>query len=132
MHLHEAGVLNIHWTEEIELEWSRNVVAKQDVDEDSIQRCIQGMRQAAEGWEVKGYSKYVDMFAAVDEKDRHVAAAAHKLSLVEWPGNPVALITNNLKDFPLPAFEGTQVVRFSPAEYLDAILGRRQEVVFGD
>ena len=29
MHLHEAEILNVHWTKEIEAEWTRNVVAKQ-------------------------------------------------------------------------------------------------------
>jgi hypothetical protein len=65
----------------------------------------------------------------VHEKDRHVAAAAYKLSQVEWPGIPVALVTNNLKDFPLQAFEGTQIVRFSPAEYLDALFNEESTQV---
>jgi hypothetical protein len=38
MHLHEAGVLNVHWTQEIEFEWTRNVVAKQ--------QCIKARRAA--------------------------------------------------------------------------------------
>lgn len=121
MHLHEAEALNAHWTKEIEAEWSRNVVAKQNASADSIQRCLAGMRDAAEGWEVQGYAKYAELFPTVNEKDRHVAAAAHKLSLVDWPGNPVALLTNNLKHFPLSAFEKTQIARFSASEYLDAL-----------
>jgi len=28
MHLHAAEVLNVHWTREIEAEWTRNVIAK--------------------------------------------------------------------------------------------------------
>ena len=130
MHLHEAEVLNVHWTKEIEAEWARNVVAKQQANEASIQQCLMGMREAVEGWEVQGYVKYVELFSAVHEKDRHVAAAAHKLSLVDWPGNPVALVTNNLKDFPLRAFEGTRVVRFSPAEYLDSLYSEEPKHVF--
>lgn len=121
MHLHEAEVLNVHWTKEIEAEWTRNVVAKQDADEASIRQCLKGMREAAEGWEVQGYAKYAELFSAVQEKDRHVAAAAYKLSQEEWPGNPVALVTNNLKDFPIRAFEGTRIVRFSSGEYFDAL-----------
>lgn len=130
MHLHEAGILNVHWTKEIEAEWTRNVVAKQNADESSIQQCLKGMREAAEGWEVQGYSKYAEKFSAVQEKDRHVAAAAHKLSQDEWPGYPVALVTNNLKDFPLQAFQGTHIVRFSPAEHLDALYSEEPKLVF--
>ena len=49
MHLHEAEVLNIHWTREIEAEWTRNVIAKQGADRKAIDDCLQGMRAAAEG-----------------------------------------------------------------------------------
>lgn len=81
MHLHEAEVLSVHWTREIEGEWTRNVIAKQGAAPEAIQLCLAGMRDAAEGWEVRGYSKHIDRFEAVDPKDRHVAAAAYKLSL---------------------------------------------------
>jgi hypothetical protein len=129
MHLHEAEILNIHWTKEIEGEWTRNVIAKQNADPKGIKDCLKGMRDAAEGWEVVGYSKHSDKFEPVDAKDRHVAAAAYKLSLEDWPGQPVALITNNVKDFPQTAFEGTLVTRYSMAGYLDALYAEEPEVV---
>ena len=129
MHLHEAEIINVHWTKAIEAEWTRNVVAKQGADRADIQTCLQGMRDAAEGWEVAGYEKYVGQFDAVDEKDRHVAAAAYNLSLEEWPGRPVALVTRNIKDFPLSAFEGSHVTRFSMSEYLDALYAELPEEV---
>ena len=69
-----------------------------------------GMRDAAEGWEVAAYERYVARFDSVDEKDRHVAAAAFKLSLAVWPGRKVALVTNNVKDFPAQVFDGTEGV----------------------
>ncbi len=73
MHLHEAEALSIHWTREIEGEWTRNVVVKQGADPEDLQRCLRGMRDAAEDWEVSGYTKYTDRFESVDAKDRHVA-----------------------------------------------------------
>jgi hypothetical protein len=81
MHLHEAEVLSIHWTREIEGEWTRNVIVKQGADPEDLQRCLRGMRDAAEDWEVAGFEKHIDRFESVDVKDRHVAAAAYKLSL---------------------------------------------------
>ena len=99
MHLHEAEVLNVHWTREIEAEWTRNVFAKQTADPQAIQDCLEGMRAAAEGWEVAGYAKHTGRFEFVDAKDRHVAAAAYKLSLDDWPGQRVALVTQSIKDF---------------------------------
>lgn len=96
MHLHEAQAISVHWTKEIEKEWTRSVVGKQDADAHAIQACLHGMREAAQDWEVTGYKKYVEQFEPVDQKDRHVAAAAYKLSLDDWPGQPVALVTKNV------------------------------------
>ena len=110
MHLHEAEVIYVHWTKAIEEEWARNVVAKQNADPAAIRACLMGMRDAAEGWEVAAYERYVARFDSVDEKDRHVAAAAFKLSLAVWPGRKVALVTKNVKDFPARVFDGTEGV----------------------
>jgi len=129
MHLHEAEAISIHWTKEIEKEWARNVVAKQDADPQAIQACLRGMRDAAEDWEITGYKKYVEQFEAVDEKDRHVAAAAYKLSLDDWPGQAVALVTKNVADFPRKAFAGTEVTRYSMAEYLDELYAESPDLM---
>ena len=119
MHLRERGLIHLHWTKQIEAEWTRNVVAKQGADPRDIMLCLHGMRDAAPDREVKGYAKHTARFGAVDAKDRHVAAAAYKLSLDDWPGQSVGLVTNNLTDFPQDAFAGTQVATYSPAAYLE-------------
>jgi hypothetical protein len=129
MHLHAAEIINVQWTREIESEWSRNVVAKQDADVEGIQECLRGMRDAVPGWEVTGYEKHAAKFEAVDAKDRHVAAAAYKLSLDDWPGQAVALVTKNVKDFPAKAFEGTQVTRYPLGAYVDALHAAEPEAV---
>lgn len=129
MYLHEAEVLNIHWTREIEREWTRNVTAKQNADRQDIEDCLEGMRAAAEGWEVAGYAKHIGRFEPVDVKDRHVAAAAYKLSLDDWPGQPVALVTRNVKDFPQHAFKDTQVVRYAMSTYLDALQAEAPDIL---
>ena len=129
MHLHEAEVLSIHWTREIEDEWTRNVVIKQGADREDLERCLRGMREAAEDWEVTGFTKYMERFESVDPKDRHVAAAAYKLSLDDWPGQPVALVTKNVSDFPQSAFEATSVVRYSMSRYLDLLLADEPDLV---
>ena len=129
MHLHEAEALSIHWTRQIEDEWIRNVVVKHGADPEDLQRCLRGMRDAAEDWEVSGYTKYTDRFVSVDIKDRHVAAAAYKLSLDDWPSQPVALVTRNVSDFPQVAFQDTSVARYSMSRYLDALLAESPDVV---
>lgn len=129
MHLHEAEVLHVHWTREIEAEWTRNVIAKQNADRQDILDCLEGMRAAVEGWEVAGYAKHIGRFEPVDAKDRHVAAAAYKLSLDDWPGRPVALVTRNVKDFPQHAFKDTQVVRYAMSAYLDGLHAEAPDIV---
>ncbi len=129
MHLHAEELINVHWTREIESEWTRNVVAKQSADAEGIQDCLAGMRDAVPGWEVTGYSKHIDKFETVDAKDRHVAAAAYKLSLDDWPGQAVALVTKNVKDFPAKAFARTEVTRFSLGAYVDALHSAEPEGV---
>jgi hypothetical protein len=121
MFLHAAELIHVHWTRDIEREWARNVIENHGVDPQAIDKCLRGMRLAVPAWEVAGYEKYEDAFQAVHEKDRHVAAAAFKLSLAEWAGQPAALVTKNVKDFPAEAFTKTQVVRIEMAEYLDAL-----------
>lgn len=40
------------------------------------------------------------------------------VSLADWPGQRVALVTRNVKDFPAQAFAGTEVTRYSMGAYL--------------
>lgn len=44
MHLHEAELINVHWTQSIEREWSRNVIASEPLIAQSIRACMTGMR----------------------------------------------------------------------------------------
>lgn len=129
MYLHAAELIYVHWTKDIEQEWARNVVENQGADPESIDKCLRGMRDAVPGWEVAGYQKHKKLFPTVDAKDTHVAAAAYKLSLSEWPGRPVALVTKNVTDFPEEAFAETQVTRFNMATYIDALYAEEPEQV---
>jgi len=135
MALLEEDLISLHWTKEIDTEWTRNVIDKQDADRSSIERCMHLMHQAAgeidddtdQGWEVTGHEVHLQRFAAVHEKDRHVAAAAYQLSLV-FEG-PVALVTNNIRDFPAPAFYGTQVSCYSVDAYLTQLMDENLDEV---
>ena len=129
IHLREQELIHLHWTRLIENEWVRNVVAKQGANRKGIDDCLRGMREAVEDWEVDGFERYEVDFEAVDEKDRHVAAAAFKLSKEEWLGRPVALVTKNVRDFPQHAFKATQVTRYSMSGYLDLLYKEAPEIV---
>lgn len=129
MHLHAAELINVHWTRRIEEEWTRNAAAGPTVDVEAIHACLRGMRDAVDGWEVTGHERYEPRFESVDEKDRHVAAAAFKLSLEDWPGQKVALVTRNIKDFPAEAFGSTKVSPYSPGRYIDGLYAEEPKQV---
>nr|WP_314631068.1 hypothetical protein [uncultured Noviherbaspirillum sp.] len=118
MYLHEQEIIYLFWTTSIEKEWVRNVIQKQGADIAKIAACTAGMRNAVPGWEVKNFKKHEARFAAVDDKDRHVAAAAFRLSLNLGTRQRVALITNNITHFPQSAFVGTNVTCYSADHYL--------------
>jgi hypothetical protein len=118
MYLHEQEIIYLFWTTAIENEWVRNVIQKQGADTEKIAVCTAGMRNAIPGWEVKNYKKHEVRFSAVDGKDRHVAAAAFRLSLNFGPRQRVALITNNFTHFPQSAFVGTNVTCYPVDQYL--------------
>lgn len=121
MHLHAAEVLLLHWTRDIETEWTRNVTAKHDADPCAVQDCLLAMRSAVPGWEVAGYRKHIERFEQIHPKDRHVAAAAYKLSRDVWPDQEVMLVTANLKDFPTSAFAQSRVTRLATGEFLESL-----------
>ena len=129
MHLHEAEALSIHWTRDIEVEWTRNVAAKHDAAVHMIQACLNGMRDAVEGWEVTGHARHAARFESVDAKDRHVAAAAYQLSLDDALAPSIALVTQNTKDFPPDAFKGTRVRPYAMSGYLEALHAEAPELV---
>lgn len=116
MYLYEQGLIEIHWTTQIEDEWTRNVIVKHGARPASIERCKQGMRDAVPGWEVADYGRYEADYPSVDAKDRHVAAAARKLA--EDYEEPVLLVTRNLRDFPAGAFDGKRVARMAMGQFL--------------
>lgn len=77
---------------------------------------------------VDGFHAYWPDVRSVDEKDRHVAAAAlkvrHMMAVPE-----VQLITWNVRDFPRPALKRVGVIRLSPDEFFLQVFKRDAAVV---
>ena len=76
VHLHIDGVIRIHWTAAINEEWTRNAAAKTRGDPAGIHRRLVGMTTAVPDWEVSKYDRFIEALDGVDDKDRHVSAAA--------------------------------------------------------
>jgi hypothetical protein len=87
-----------------------------------------GANLSRQQWEMHPQTQCVDAFdayladvRAVHEKDRHVAAAALKLRHAQ-PHRQVLLLTWNIRDFPRPALRRLGIQRFSPDEFVRALL----------
>jgi hypothetical protein len=116
-------VIHLHWTREIDDEWIRNLAKDRGTAANAFLHGVAAlMKDAAPDWEVEGFESYIGRFEGVDEEDQHVAAAAYKLSLEVWPGQPVALVTQNVLDFKQSAFAGSAVIRYSPAGFLSRLM----------
>ncbi len=82
------------WSEEIQNEWKRNLLANRpDLSEDQLNWTIGRMNDSFPGANVTEYQHYINSISLPDEDDRHVVAAAIK-------GKADVIVTFNLRDFP--------------------------------
>jgi predicted nucleic acid-binding protein len=107
-----AGFFQIYWSEEILDETRRNLVGKLGLTKEQAAARCTAMRQYFREAMVTGYEPYIAAMEN-DPKDRHVAAAALKVSAQ-------VIVTSNLRDFKkLP--EGIEAQ--SPDEFLCNLFG---------
>ncbi len=108
MDLRAEGVFSAHWTENIDEEFLRNMPLAFKVSEEAAKRRLLAMKARCPEWEV--FMTSADFSAVpkqVDQKDRHVAAAAIALRHAadkdreDEPNQQydVILVTDNVKDF---------------------------------
>jgi predicted nucleic acid-binding protein len=107
-HLCLEGIFIAKWSEEIDAEWTRNLILNRpDLNEQDIYKRRDLQRIAiADSWvEKKKYQFLINQLVLPDEKDRHVLAAAIACKAD-------AILTFNLKDFPSSILDqyGIQVV----------------------
>lgn len=123
MDLRAEGVFSVHWTENIEAEFVRNMNGIYGVPRAKVENRMLSMKARCPEWEVLMSSVDFDAVPGeVDRKDRHVAAAALALrhaadkdAEIDEPGQryDVILATENIKDFarkPMAGF-GVRVLR---------------------
>ncbi|WP_207795393.1 PIN domain-containing protein [Deinococcus koreensis] len=129
MHLAVSGLVAARWTDEIQDEWIRNLLAaRPDLSAERLQRTRRFMEQAVPDAQVTGYEGIVPSLSLPDADDRHVLAAAIHAG-AEF------LVTFNLKDFPVAALHSLDVLTpdglvcrlldSSPEATVDAVEGLR-------
>ena len=93
LRLATTGLFAAKWTDEIQDEWIRNVVAERPHLVDKLHRTRKLMTIAVQDGLVAGYESMVAALHLPDPDDRHVLAAAIQ-------AGAQVIVTLNLKDFP--------------------------------
>ncbi len=114
-----AGLLQPYWSPRVLEETRRNLIAPEPkgygLEVAKADKLLKAMETGFKRALVLGSEKYDHVFEGrTDWKDQHVAAGALKVSQSLYGGLPVALVTNNAKDLPQWAFEGSPVLRVRP------------------
>lgn len=130
--LAEAELVHAHWSEDVLVEVRRNLVSKRrafGLTPERADKTVADMKGGFPQALVQGYGTLLARFAgATDPKDAHVAAGALKLSQSLYGGQPVVLVTANIKHLPQAAFVGTQVRVARPGTFLRELLLAEPEV----
>lgn len=101
------------WTDEIQREWVRNLLAnRDDLTEAQLHRTVEMMNQAVPDCLVENYEQIIDSLELPDPDDRHVLAAAIMCQAD-------VIVTNNLKDFPQAAIDKYHIDIQSPDIFLN-------------
>jgi hypothetical protein len=117
------GLFRAKWTEKIHDEWIRNLLAnRDDLDPTKLARTRGLMNEAVSDSLVEGYQHLIAGLRLRDEDDRHVLAAAIHC-------NANAIITFNLKDFPLEDLAQYNIEAQHPDEFLFHQFGLNEAAV---
>lgn len=120
LHLASLGVYEPLWTDAIQEEWIRNLLAsRSDLRRESLESTRRAMNKAFPGANVSNYESLIETLTLPDPDDRHVLAAAIK-------GNAQVIITANLKDFPLKNLNPHSVRAVHPDQFISDCIDRSQ------
>lgn len=106
-------------TDEIVEEMRRNLVKRRESNETQAQKLVLSINASFERSFVKDYQQLIS-FMPINEKDRHVLAAA-------VASQSQIIVTSNLKDFPHPLLIPYSVEAQSPDRFLVDLLSENQQ-----
>ena len=123
MHLACGGSVHARWTDTIQEEWIRNLLANRpDLTRVQLERTRALMERAAPDALVQGYESRIPTLALPDPDDRHVLAAAIE-------AGARVIVTSNLTDFPRAALEAHGVEAVHPDDFIVGLLDADPDVV---
>lgn len=121
--LHQAGLVQAKWTEEILDEVSRSLTrTRPDITQGKFDLLRTKMVSAVRDCLVKGYEPLIAALELPDPEDRHVVAAAIR-------AKAQVIVTDNTRDFPADSMAGWDIdVKTADEFVLDQISLDRQAV----
>jgi hypothetical protein len=139
MDMRAEDLFSAHWTENIDEEFLRNMVKVYGIDPAKAEGRLRAMKARCPEWEVAMSSADFDAVPEqVDEKDRHVAAAALALRHAadkdteddeEGLEYDVILLTENVKDFAKKQMKRLGVRVMRPGQFLDEAFDAEPDAV---
>ena len=110
--LGRAGLYHARWTNQIQDEWMRKLQAQRpDIADDKLRRTCELMNVAIPDCLIENYEALIDKIHLPDPDDRHVVAAA-------IIGHADAIVTFNLKDFPVSALSVYNIEAQHPDDFV--------------
>jgi len=118
LHLAGEGCLRPAWSRVIGEEWRRNAARLWDVPAADVAAQWEALQLACPQADLGEVEAYKQGLRYSDPKDWHVVAAG-RAALARWPGQPVAILTRNLKDFDRRELRGLGLQLYEPDRYLE-------------
>jgi predicted nucleic acid-binding protein len=123
MRLQLENAIQARWTHLIHDEWSRNALKNHpDSQPEQWQRIVELMDRYAGDAPVTGFEHLIETLQLPDPDDRHVLAAAIQ-------ARASAIITINLKDFPVSTLEPLGIRVVHPDDFLLEVIEFNLEAV---
>lgn len=118
-----SGLFRARWTEQIHLEWKRNLLKdRADISQQQLDRTSSLMDAAIPDAVVTGYEPLCAELELPDPDDRHVLAAAIRCKAG-------VVVTFNLKDFPRAALAGYDIEAVHPDDFIADLVDLDQAAV---
>ena len=116
IHLAAAKIILPLWSEEIQDEWTRNLLLRRpDLKQENVKQVRHDMNTRFPESHVTGYEHLIETLTLPHQKDRHVLAAAIH-------AEADCIVTFNLDDFPQSALTPYQVEAVSPDDFFLRII----------